>query len=104
MDAVLRKLAELLDAFPDPLAEVKLRRQLAREAYERGRTDGYRQGYERAEADMARRWREIAEPIGRGGIAHKELEVRRWGPGGREHFSDPRPDDFAPRIRQESAA
>lgn len=25
--------------------------------------------------------------------AHRELELRRWGPGGREHFGDPRPGD-----------
>lgn len=26
--------------------------------------------------------------------AYAELELRRWGPGGREHFGDPRPGDF----------
>jgi hypothetical protein len=26
-----------------------------------------------------------------------ELEIRRWGPGGREHFGDPRPGDFQGR-------
>jgi hypothetical protein len=25
---------------------------------------------------------------------YAELEMRRWGPGGREHFGDPRPGDF----------
>jgi hypothetical protein len=25
------------------------------------------------------------------------LELARWGPGGREHFADPRPDDFPGR-------
>jgi hypothetical protein len=23
-----------------------------------------------------------------------ELEIRRWGPGGRKHFADPRPGDY----------
>lgn len=27
-----------------------------------------------------------------------ELEVRRWGPGGREHYADPRPGDY-PGLR-----
>ncbi|WP_345433797.1 hypothetical protein [Actinoallomurus vinaceus] len=26
--------------------------------------------------------------------SHAELEALRWGPGGREHFGDPRPGDF----------
>jgi hypothetical protein len=26
-----------------------------------------------------------------------DLEVQRWGPGGREHFTDPRPGDFIGR-------
>jgi hypothetical protein len=26
-----------------------------------------------------------------------ELEIRRWGPGGRAHFADPRPGDFRGR-------
>ena len=31
------------------------------------------------------------------GVSHAELEQRRWGPGGRAHFADPRPGDFAGR-------
>jgi hypothetical protein len=27
-----------------------------------------------------------------------ELEARRWGPGGREHFADPGPGDFPGRT------
>jgi hypothetical protein len=27
-------------------------------------------------------------------VRHAELELARWGPGGREHFADPRPGDF----------
>ncbi len=29
-----------------------------------------------------------------------ELETRRWGPGGRAHFGDPRPGDFLGRGSQ----
>jgi hypothetical protein len=36
----------------------------------------------------------IARPVARGGVGVAELELRRWGPGGREHFGDPRPDDY----------
>jgi len=25
-----------------------------------------------------------------------EIEIARWGPGGREHFADPRPGDYIP--------
>ena len=31
------------------------------------------------------------------GPSHAELEERRWGPGGREHFGDPRPGDYRGR-------
>lgn len=31
-----------------------------------------------------------------------ELEAERWGPGGREHFGDPRPGDFPGRARLEA--
>lgn len=103
MDAGWRMVAALLDALPDPLPEIRLRRQLASEAYERGRADGWREGYERAEADMARRWREIARPIARGGITNRELESRRWGSGGRKHFADPRPGDRGPRKADTAA-
>jgi hypothetical protein len=106
--AAARMLAELLPALPDPeaelAAELELRRQLAHEAYELGQAEGWRRGYARAEADMARRWQEIAEPIARGGTTHLELEERRWGPGGREHFGDPRPGDRLHTQRLEAAS
>ena len=61
----------------------------------------YLQGYAQAEADMAARWDRIARPIaGYGGRNHPgeaELERRRWGPGGRERFADPRPGDYPGR-------
>ena len=68
--------------------ETAYRHQLAREMYQAGRRD--------AETDMARRWAQIARPAVHG-ISHADLEQRRWGPGGRAHFADPRPGDFPGR-------
>ena len=50
-------------------------------------------------ADMARRWAALVRPVVTG-ISHAELEQRRWGPGGRAHFADPRPGDFPRPGRQ----
>jgi hypothetical protein len=90
----------LLDALPNPAAEIELRHQVAREAYRGGRCDGWREGYDAAMREMTQWWTEVARPASRGGIiTHQELEVRRWGSGGREHFSDPGPGDYAPYAR-----
>lgn len=32
-----------------------------------------------------------------------DLELRRWGPGGRAHFADPRPSDYPGRAREVAA-
>jgi len=69
-------------------AETRYRNRLAREMYERGRRD--------AEAEHAEGWRRIAAPVA-DGRSFAEIEERRWGPGGREHFADPRPGDFPGR-------
>lgn len=63
-----------------------------RDGLRAGRVDGYRAGYATASAD----WWLAAGPAPRAG-SHAELERRRWGPGGREHFGDPRPGDFQGR-------
>jgi hypothetical protein len=69
--------------------EARYRDQVAREAadaaYERGRADGYVE----AVADM--------KAAQHGIVRDAELETRRWGPGGRAHFADPRPGDFPGR-------
>lgn len=83
--------AEALEAAELAEREAAYRNQLARQMYETGRRD--------AEADMARRWAEIARPVARS-VGHAELERRRWGRGGRAHFADPRPGDFPGRVRQ----
>ena len=78
-------------------AETAYRSQIARESFEAGAQYGYKRGVEAARGELsaghAAWWRGhgqrlIDEP------SHAELEERRWGPGGREHFGDPRPGDF----------
>jgi hypothetical protein len=83
--------AEAIDAAELAGAESRYRSQLAREMYTRGRRD--------AEAEQADAWQRIAAPVIHGTDV-AELEERRWGPGGREHFGDPRPGDFPGRARQ----
>ena len=76
-------------------AEAAYRNQLGREMYEAG--------YAAAEADMDARWNRIARAAVRG-PSHAELEEKRWGPGGREHFADPRPGDYPCRLALEAQA
>ena len=78
--------AELMEA------EAAYRSQVGREMYAAG--------YAAAEADMDARWNRIARAAVCG-PPHAELEVKRWGPGGREHFADPRPGDFPGRATAE---
>jgi hypothetical protein len=98
----------LVNVLPDFDAEVKLRQQLGREAYQRGYEDGFQDGYERAHADMAKAWAEVARPVSKGALTYQELEARRWTLRGeqrtRETFGDPHPDDYIPQSRQETAA
>jgi hypothetical protein len=75
-------------------AEAAYRHQLARQMYQAGRRD--------AEAEMAQRWAQIVRPAVHG-ISHADLEQRRWGPGGRAHFADPRPGDFPGRAAKPQA-
>jgi hypothetical protein len=76
-------------------AESRYRLQLAREMYAAGRRD--------AQAEMAEAWRRVAAPVVHG-ISAAEMEERRWGPGGRAHFGDPRPGDFPGRPEPEPEA
>jgi hypothetical protein len=71
------------------------RRQVGREMFAAG--------YAAAEADMDARWNRIARAAVRG-PSHAEMEVKRWGPGGREHFGDPRPGDYPGRLPLEAQA
>jgi hypothetical protein len=85
--------AEAIEAAELAEAETRYRHQVAREmavaGYERGQVDGYL----RAIADV--------KAVQHGMVLDAELEARRWGPAGREHFADPRPGDFPGRARPE---
>jgi hypothetical protein len=92
--------AALLAAQPDPEAEIALRRQLCREAYERGRADGWRLGYERGARLLEAEWPAVVAPLWEPSLA--ELERRRWGPAGRERFGERRPGDRFPELETAS--
>jgi hypothetical protein len=79
---------DAIEAAEVAAAETAYRLQFAREMY--------RAGYQQCEADMAARWQQIARAAITG-PDHADLEAERWGPGGREHFGDPRPGDFPGR-------
>lgn len=83
---------EAIEAAEMAELEARYRDQVAREAadaaYERGRADGYVQAVTDIKAAQ------------HGIVRDTELETRRWGPGGREHFADPRPGDFPGRSTQ----
>ena len=81
--------AEAIEAAELAEAESRYRNQVGREMYEAGRRD--------AEAEMAAAWRRITAPVVHG-VPIAEIEERRWGPGGRAHFADPRPGDFPGRT------
>jgi hypothetical protein len=83
--------AEAIEAAELTEAEVRYRNQLGRLMYEAGRRD--------AEADMAAQWSRVTAVVR--GPDLDELEARRWGPGGRAHFADPRPGDFPGRKQPE---
>jgi hypothetical protein len=55
---------------------------------------GVERGRQLEAGERDRAWQAIARPIARGGPTQADLELRRWGEGGREHFADPRPGDF----------
>ena len=58
----------------------------------------YEAGRRSAEAEMAAAWARVTAVVRGPDLA--EIEERRWGPGGRAHFADPRPGDFPGRTVQ----
>jgi hypothetical protein len=74
--------------------ELQARLDAERAGFDRGRGAGHDEGRLEAEQAEQAAWHAVAEPVARGGPSHAELEELRWGPGGREHFGDPRPGDF----------
>jgi len=87
---------EAIEAAELAEAETAYRQQLAREMYQAGQRAGFQAGYRQANTDEAAQWAKVTRSVARG-ISHAELEQRRWGPGGRAHFADPRPGDFPGR-------
>jgi hypothetical protein len=79
--------AEAIEAAELAEAEIRYRNQVGRLMYEAGRRD--------AEAEMAAQWSRVAAVVRGPDLA--EVEERRWGPAGREHFADARPGDFPGR-------
>ncbi len=82
--------AEAIEAAELVEAEIRYRNQLAREMYARGHERGLAEGYVLAISDV--------KAVQHGIVRDAELEARRWGPGGRAHFADPRPGDFPGRA------
>lgn len=66
--------------------------------------DAYREGYRATELARADAYTAgyVDGILGRKHLEHDaveaaRIELARWGPGGREHFGDPRPGDFPGR-------
>lgn len=100
-----RSVAELLPVLDDPVAElavIEQCRELCLQAYEMGRADGWRDGYERGARLLEAEWPSIVAPITRDRKTRAEVELLRWGPGGRERFGDPRPGDRFPGFEAAS--
>jgi hypothetical protein len=98
--ADFRAVAVMLAAQADPAAELELRRQLCQEAYEAGLAEGWRAGYEYGARLLETGWPAVVAPLAQPSLA--ELELHRWGPGGRERFADPRPGDRLPKLEAAS--
>jgi hypothetical protein len=81
---------EVLERAAEVEAETRYRSRLGREMYQAGKRA--------AEQEMAAAWQQMARTLT--GPTNAELEQRRWGPGGRAHFADPRPGDFPGRGAQ----
>jgi hypothetical protein len=80
-------------------AETRYRLQLARESFQAGLAVGAARAREALLAEQAEAQRLAAAELMPLLLSppHAELEERRWGPGGRAHFTDPRPGDFPGR-------
>jgi hypothetical protein len=86
-------------------AETRYRLQLARESFQAGLALGAARAREALLHEQAEAQRQAAAAIVSALMSpsHAELEQRRWGPGGRAHFADPRPGDFPGRGAQRHA-
>ena len=95
-------LAELLDVSGTLDTAAALAYQLARDAYERGRADGWAEGRAALLGEQEAAERTLCQRLMPTLMApdFAELERRRYGPGGRAHFGDPRPGDYIPETTQ----
>ena len=75
---------EVFERADEITAETRYRIQFAREARQAGFDAGRRSAF----AEMACAWEHAAKAV------TESVSERRWGPGGRAHFADPRPGDF----------
>ena len=71
---------EILELMPDPVTEWRYRRQLCREAYDRGYSAGFAAGYERAAADLENLWQLTAQRVKKRAESPTLTEInrRRW--------------------------
>ena len=80
-------------------AETRYRLTVSRESFQTGLALGAARAREAVWQEQAAADRALAAdlmPVLMS-ASHAELEQRRWGPGGRAHFADPRPGDFQGR-------
>jgi len=106
--------AVLVDALPDWSAEIEYRRQVAAEAYERGRATGAAEEHDRQLAEEAQRRREMAALVpgatpGTRSRPFAEIDRCRWIVRGEERtratFGRPHPDDYqGGPVRQDKPA
>jgi hypothetical protein len=71
-----------------------------RDGYQAGHAAGYERGYHRGARLLEAEWPVVVASVTACGPSFAELERRRWGPGGRERFGDPRPGDYPGRRHE----
>jgi hypothetical protein len=94
LDVSLSAAESVLEQSTERDRQLALRLAAYRQGFRHGWDVGVDRGRRQAEREQAASWYAATHPIAIGGISHAELERRRWGPGGREHFADPRPGDY----------
>jgi hypothetical protein len=94
--------AALLALIPDHDRELRRWQMHAREAAREAYAAGWRRGYARGARELEAEWPAVVAPLVKGGPDFAELELRRWGPGGRERFGAPHPNDRFPRLEAAS--
>jgi hypothetical protein len=82
--------ADLLAMSAERDRQLRLRNEAWLDGYAAGAVGQFDAGYAAAIADVKAAQHALYNHL-RGG---RELEERRWGPGGRAHFADPRPGDY----------